>query len=121
MVRLVDSAEKVGQLLKPFIANSDYFGFDSEWDMSYFGSMGDLCLIQISNETETLLIDIHAFKNILKWNDEQFKDLFTLLFDHSKPIYGKNHFSFHKITFNLRICYQSRFERHWTQLPFLFN
>jgi hypothetical protein len=58
-------------------------------NFSYCGNGDTLCLIQMSNATQTMLIDIHAFKNQLKWTDDQFLDLFKLIFNHEKKIYGK--------------------------------
>lgn len=91
MVHLVDSREAIRHLLKPFIRNpeNEFFGFDAEWDMSYSGEMGTVCLIQMSSEKQTMLIDVYSLRKVHGWSDKRFLNkLFKLIFDHGKKIYG---------------------------------
>jgi ribonuclease D len=91
MVHLIDSELAIEKLLRPFIENpeTEFFGIDAEWDMTFTAEMGTLCLIQMTSETQTMLIDIHTFRKQYRWTQERFFDLFKLIFDHSKKIYGK--------------------------------
>lgn len=98
-VHLIDSRQAVNITLKHFIEDpaNEFFGIDAEWDMSFTGEKGTVCLIQLSGIRETMLIDIHTFRT--KWSEARLKKLFTLIFCHSKPIYG-DHFNrspFHRL------------------------
>ena len=42
----------------------------------------------MSGAKQTLLIDIHSFRTVHKWTDERFLELFKIMFDHPKKIYG---------------------------------
>lgn len=91
IVRVIDTDMAVENILKPFSQDptNQFFGIDAEWDMSYCGDMGTVCLIQMSGPKETMLIDIHSLRTVRKWPEERFLELFKLIFDHSKNVYGK--------------------------------
>jgi len=86
-VYLIDSPKKVLKKLYPFLASTDFFGLDAEWDMSFSGDLGSPCLIQISSLHKTMLIDIVAL-NKHQFGEVEWTDLFRKLFAKKNTIYG---------------------------------
>jgi ribonuclease D len=72
IVRLVDSKEAIDTLLKPFMENptTEFFGMDAEWDSSFIGESGTVCLIQMTSEEGTMLVDVRTLRAVHKWTDE---------------------------------------------------
>ncbi|KAI6171112.1 3'-5' exonuclease domain-containing protein [Aphelenchoides fujianensis] len=87
-VRFVDTREALEQVFKPFMQQPtcQNYGFDMEGEQSYCGDQPSVCLIQMTNKKETLLIDMCKFQPL--WSTEEYLEFFRLLFHPDKWIFG---------------------------------